>query len=271
MADPPETLLTTWLRGVPKTALASLQLATEDKLAEIAARRRRWSMVEPTHMAARAMLQLWEQQEAAGHLLACSSEFLAARPGLYAGGHEILVETLLWADRLHTGATIPEAQVTTLRGLLTQGLHIGSGTGSAMQSLRTQVYLSLDALFSLGRGTALQQALGDLRHLRLRLMAEAKTLASLAPTSTVLTLACRTALSDLRALLSKLGQAETAPEFSGAPPPWTDIHLLLRARLLDLGIDCAPRQLNELQLRGCPSHLVQALLASGRIDLNHYA
>ena len=271
MADPPETLLATWLRGVAKAALASLQLATENHLAEIVARRRRWSMVEPTHMAARAMLQLWEQQEAAEHLLPCSSEFLAARPGLYAGGHEILIETLLWADRLQTGAMISEAQVTILRGLLTQGLHIGSGTGSAMQSLRTQVHLSLDILFSLGRCTALQQALGDLGHLRLRLIAEAKTFASLALTSTVLTPACRTALRDLRALLWKLGQAGTAPELSGAPPPWTDIHRLLRARLLELGIDCAPRQLNELQLRGCPSHLVQVLLASGRIDVNHYA
>ena len=271
MEDAPETLLAAWLSAYTKEVQASLHVDIATQLAAMAIRRRRWSMVEPTYMAGRALLLLWDQQDSVDRLLPSASQFIAARPGLYAGGHEILLETLIWADKLHTGNTISDEQLATLHSLLVQGLHIGSGTGEAMHAIRTQVNDSLDILIALGRGPALHDALAKLKCIGLRVLAAATTLASLSRTSMVLKPSCQAALSDLRLVKLQIEQAVNAPALAESLQTWPIIHQKLNDRLLELGIHCTPRQLNELQLRGSPSKLVQVLFASGRLDPGHFA
>ena len=266
-----QTPLAAWKFVSDKMAPASLNEETARLLGETAARFRRWSMVNPTLMAAKALLRLWDQQDAACRLLPCAMQFSAARPGQYAGGHEILLEVLMRADKLNTGATMQEAQSYALRGLLTQALHIGSGSGAAMQHIRTQVCDSVDILFTLGRGADLERSLLDFSHLKVQVLEAAGTLASAALTSMAHYLLCQAAMKDLSAAKRQIDHVMSTLSRPASLPTWVDIHHQLRERLLELGIVCSPQQLIELQLRGSPGHLVQVLFATGCLDPGKFA
>ena len=268
---PVQTMVAAWGYVAARVAPVSIHSETELLLSAAAFQLRRWRMVEPTMAAAKALLMLWDQQDAAIHPLPSALQYRTCRPGQYAGGHEILLEVLMWADKLKTGATLPDGQIQTLRHLLTQALHIGSGSSEAMRGLRAQVGDSIDILSALGHSEALDSALGGLQNLLTQLREVACTLASVALTSTARHSMCHEVLKGLRAAIQQIGHTLRTSSRSSVPPRWVDIHDQLRDRLMELGIACTPQQLGELHLAGNPSHFVQVLFATGSLDLDKFA
>ena len=239
-------------------------------MAQAVTRHRRWHMIEPTLMAAKALLLLWDQHDSAVRRPQLAAQFMSARPGQYAGGHEILIEVILWADKLGPGVQLEEAQLADLQCLVMQALDIGSGTGTAMQELKTRVQNSVAILTELGHWPAFQQVIAALRVLNRRIQEEGKLIAAVSCTAVAHSSHGQAALRRLREVQLAIDRASRLAPSTDAAPSWGAIHLNLRARLLEMGIDSSPRRLMELQLRGNPSHLVQVLFQCGRIAVEQF-
>ena len=270
MAGDEQPSVTSWMVIAASRLPEEIEEEASRVMAQAIHRHHRWHMIEPTLMAAKALLLLWDQQASAVRQPQLAAQFTSARPGQYAGGHEIMIEVLLWADKLGPGAQLLETQLEDLRCLVTQALDIGSGTGIAMQELQTRVQNSIAVLTELGHGPAFQQVIAALHLLSRRVREEGKLLAAVSCTAVAHSRHGRTALRRLREVQLAIDRTSHLAPSTDAAPKWCTIHLHLRARLLEIGIDPSPNRLMELQLRGNPSHLVQVLFQCGRIAVEQF-
>jgi len=227
-------------------------------------------MIEPSLMAAKALLALWGQESQTGRQPELAAQFIAARPGQYAGGHEILIEVLLRADKLTNAAHLAEAHLEDIGCLVMQALDIGSGSGAAIEGLQTRVQRTIAILVELGHGPAFHSAISSLQLLARQTHSAAKMLAVVNCTSVANYCHGQAALHRLKEVKQTCDRASLLAPAAQAQQTWNTIHLNLQARLVELGIDASPRQLMELQLRGNPSHLVQVLFHCGRIRPEHF-
>jgi hypothetical protein len=134
-----------------------------------------------------------------------------------------------------------------------------------MEGLQTRVQRTIALLTELGHGPAFHSAISSIQLLGRRTHNEAKILAVLSCTSVANYCHGQAALRRLKEVQQAIDRTALLAPATHTEHAWNTIHLNLRARLAELGIDASPQRLMELQLRGNPSHLVQVIFHCGRI------